>query len=63
VKLWKKGLLTAGCGMLAVIVSFIPGAGPCGPSTPIGLVIMLLGMLAVPIGAVMLLTGLIKAGY
>jgi len=32
--------------MLAVILSFVPGAGPCGPSTPIGLIVMLVGLLA-----------------
>jgi hypothetical protein len=62
-RLWKKGLLTAGGGLLAVMLSFMPGAGPCGPSTPIGAVIIMLGLLAVPVGAVMLLVGLIKAGY
>jgi hypothetical protein len=62
VKLWKKGLLTSGLGILAVFLAFLPGAGPCGPSTPIGAVIMLLGMLTVPIGALIFLIGLIKAG-
>jgi hypothetical protein len=61
VRLWQKGLLTAGGGLLAVIVSFMPGAGPCGPSTPIGTVIMMLGLLALPIGAIMLFVGLVKA--
>jgi hypothetical protein len=59
--LWKKGLLTIGLGVLAVFVAFIPGAGPCGPSTPIGMVIMLLGLLSVPIGALIFLIGIIKA--
>ncbi len=63
VTLWKKGILVAGCGILAVFVPFIPGAGPCGPSSPIGAVVMTLGMLAVPLGALMVLIGLIKAGY
>jgi len=61
VTLWKKGLLTVGIGLLAVLVAYLPGAGPCGPSTPVGLVIMMLGLLSVPIGAVTFLTGLIKA--
>jgi hypothetical protein len=61
VKLWKKGLLTVGLGLLAVLLAYMPGAGPCGPSTPIGLVIMMLGLLSVPIGAVIFLIGLIKA--
>jgi hypothetical protein len=61
VTLWKKGLLTVGLGLVAVFVAFLPGAGPCGPSTPIGLVIMMLGLLSVPIGAVIFLIGLIKA--
>ena len=46
--------------MLAVILSFVPGAGPCGPSTPIGLIMMLVGLLALPIGAVMFIIGLLK---
>ena len=41
VKLWQKGLLTVGCGLLAVFLAFLPGAGPCGPSTPVGAIIML----------------------
>jgi hypothetical protein len=63
VQLWKKGLLTIGFGILAVFLAFLPGAGPCGPSTPIGTVIMLLGMLTVPIGALIFLVGLIKARF
>ncbi len=45
--------------MLALILSFVPGAGPCGPSTPIGLIMMLVGLLALPIGAVMFIIGLL----
>jgi hypothetical protein len=45
--------------MLALIVSFVPGAGPCGPSTPIGFIMMVVGLLALPIGAVMFIIGLL----
>jgi len=61
VKLWKKGLLTVGCGFLAVFVA--ASGGPCGPGSLIGVIIMLVGLLAVPAGAVIFLIGLIKAGY
>jgi hypothetical protein len=62
VKLWGKGLLTVGCGFLAAFVASI-GGGPCGPGTLVGAVVLLLGVLAVPIGAVVFIVGLIKAGY
>jgi len=45
--------------MLAVILSFVPGAGPCGPSTPIGLIVMLVGLLAMLFGAFMFIIGLL----
>jgi hypothetical protein len=34
-KLWKKGLITIGCGVFAFVLSF--GGGPCGPSSMTGL--------------------------
>jgi hypothetical protein len=60
VKLWGKGLLTVGCGFLAVFVA--ASGGPCGPSNIVGVIVMMLGILAVPVGAVVFLVGLIKAG-
>gem|GEM_PF-6274285 len=48
-----------GCGILAVILSYLPGAGPCGPSTTIGFVIMMLGLIAIPAGALTVLVGAI----
>ena len=45
--------------MLAVILSFVPGAGPCGPSTPIGLIVMLMGLLAMLMGAFMFIIGIL----
>lgn len=49
-----------GCGILAVILSYrLPGAGPCGPSTTIGFVIMMLDLIAIPGGALTVLVGAI----
>jgi hypothetical protein len=59
VKLWKKGLITIGCGLLAFVWSM--GGGPCGPSSTAGLFLMLAGMLAIPVGIVMLFAGMVLA--
>jgi hypothetical protein len=57
VKLWEKGLITIGCGLLAFVWSM--GGGPCGPSSTGGLVLMPTGMLAIPVGGVMLFAGMV----
>ncbi len=58
--LWEKGLTVAVGGVLLFFLSFAPGAGPCGPSTPIGMCMMLAGMCAVPVGVLILLVAIIK---
>jgi hypothetical protein len=51
-KIAKRGFLVAGCGILVFVIS--AGTGVCGPSTPVGLGLMLAGMLAVLAAAAML---------
>jgi hypothetical protein len=58
VNLAKIGSLTLGGGILAFIISFLPGAGPCGPSTMLGFLIMMGGLLAIPLGLIMIVMGL-----
>jgi hypothetical protein len=52
-KIAKRGFLVAGCGIVIFVIS--AGTGVCGPSTPVGLGLMLAGMLAVLVGTIMLL--------
>ena len=59
VKLAKLGALTLGGGILSVIVSYLPGAGPCGPSTIVGMLIMTCGFMSIPAGLIMLIIGLV----
>jgi len=45
----KVGLSLLGGGIVSSVVSLFLGAGPCNATTP-GLILMLLGLFAVPIG-------------
>jgi uncharacterized membrane protein len=51
-KLAKRGFQVAGCGILVFVIS--AGTGVCGPSTPIGLAVMVAAMLAVLVGTIIL---------
>jgi hypothetical protein len=54
------GALMIGGGMLAVLLSWILGAGPCN-ATLLGMILMILGALAVPAGVIVLVLGVFRA--
>lgn len=59
VKIARAGIWTISGGILAVALSFILGAGPCN-ATASGVVLLMLGLyVAIPIGAIALVIGLI----
>lgn len=58
VKIVKFGAYTIGGGVLAVALSFILGAGPCNATT-LGVILMMLGLLAIPVGFITLIVGVI----
>lgn len=55
----KLGVSLLAAGVVALIASFIGGFGPCGPSTLLGLFLMLSGALATGAGSIITVVGLI----
>jgi hypothetical protein len=47
---WRGPLRTTLIGIASFPLSFIGGVGPCGPSSPLGLVLMILGVVCLPLG-------------
>lgn len=52
------GSWTATIGMCSVVLGFFLGAGPCNALT--GMIAMVVGILAIPIGAVLFVIGMIR---
>jgi hypothetical protein len=56
----KWGLYTIGIGVVSIFGTLLSGFGPCGPG-PVGLVTLLLGLLCLPSGVIIFVSGAIKA--
>jgi hypothetical protein len=56
----KAGFITVGVGLIAMISGAMGGMGSCGPSSAFGAVFFYGGLLIVPVGLVIAVTGLIK---
>lgn len=54
------GALMIGGGAVATLVSYILGFGP-GNATLLGMILMILGVLAVPAGCIVLVLGVFRA--
>ena len=55
----RAGMWTTGGGVLAVLLSMILGGGPCN-ATLSGVVLLMLGLyVAIPVGVVVVVTGLV----
>ena len=62
VKIAKVGAWMFVCGVAAFFVGYLPGAGPCGPSTGLGILLHYLGLAAALFAAPMVICGLL-AGF
>ena len=51
------------CGVAAVLLSVLSGAGPCGPSTPLGHALISLGTLTVLAGMVLMISAVLRAAF
>ena len=58
-RLSMYGILSLIIGIGAFGLTFASGFGPCGPSSPFGLSLIFLGILAIPCGLLML----VRAGW
>ena len=47
---WRAPLIVLAVSIVCLMLSFVGPVGPCGPSTLVGWVLMLIGMFGVPIG-------------
>jgi hypothetical protein len=47
---WRGPLLITAIGVISFPLSFVGGWGPCGPSSPVGFLLMLVGFICVPLG-------------
>ncbi len=55
-KITRAGAITMSVGVAAIVLSCVLGAGPCN-ATASGVILMMLGLLAVPVGAIIFAIG------
>jgi hypothetical protein len=63
-RLLRVGLKVTGVGVLSVVGMLLSGPwGPCGPSSATGLIFMLTALFCLPIGALVLIAGLVVFAF
>ena len=61
-RMLKAGLITTDSGVTAIMLSFLGGMGPCGPSSLTGFILLTGGFLATCLGVLIAIVGLVLRG-